>query len=137
MDLTALPMVLQQLHPRSQTSCEMHLKSYSLPSTERTDIPPLLTLRSAPEHDKQFADDADKCEAIVSAWKIGGGVEMKQYGPAMYLEMFGREYGWILYRETRMSIHNESNVLLRRPLCTFRKSPVPIPIPSCVGFFVC
>jgi hypothetical protein len=42
---------------------------------------------------------------------------MRQYGPAMYLEMFGREYGWILYREVRMSIRNESNILLRRPLC--------------------
>jgi hypothetical protein len=65
----------------------------------------------------QLADDASKCEAIVSHWKIGGGVEMRQYGPAMYLEMFGREYGWILYREVRMSIRNESNILLRRPLC--------------------
>jgi hypothetical protein len=51
---------------------------------------------------------------------------MRQYGPAMYLEMFGREYGWILYREVRMSIRNESNILLRRPLCTFRESPIPI-----------
>ena len=76
------------------------------------------------EHDVAFADDSAKCEEIVSAWKIGGGKEMRQYGPAMYLEMFGREYGWILYREVRMSIRNESNILLRRPLCTFR---IPIP----------
>ena len=84
------------------------------PEETRTFFAALLT-----EHDVAFADDADKCEAIVSAWKIGGGVEMRQYGPAMYLEMFGREYGWILYREVRMSIRNESNILLRRPLCTF------------------
>jgi hypothetical protein len=79
------------------------------------------------EHDVAFADDADKCEAIVSAWKIGGGVEMRQYGPAMYLEMFGREYGWILYREVRMSIRNESNILLRRPLCTSEQTPLNHP----------
>jgi hypothetical protein len=65
----------------------------------------------------QLADDASKCDAIVSDWKIGGGVEMRQYGPAMYLQMFGREYGWILYREVRMRIRNESNLMLRRPLC--------------------
>jgi len=70
------------------------------------------------EHDALLADDAAKCESIVSAWKIGGGVEMRQYGPAMYLELFGREYGWILYREVRMSIRKETNFLVRRPLCT-------------------
>jgi len=72
----------------------------------------------------QLADDTSKCDDIVSPWKIGGGVEMRQYGPAMYLEMFGREYGWILYREVRMSIRNESNILLRRPLCKFFIPPL-------------
>jgi hypothetical protein len=71
------------------------------------------------ENDPSLADDASKTETIVSPWRIGGGVEMRQYGPAMYLEMFGREYGWILYREVRLCIRNESNILLRRPLCKF------------------
>ena len=69
------------------------------------------------EHDALLADDPTKCAAVVSAWKIGGGVEMRQYGPAMYLEMFGREYGWILYREVKMSIRKETNFFVRRPLC--------------------
>ena len=84
------------------------------PEEIRTFLAALLTAQNS-----QFADDTTKCEEIVSDWKIGGGVEMRQYGPAMYLEMFGREYGWILYREVRMSIRKESNILLRRPLCTY------------------
>ncbi|KAM0692192.1 hypothetical protein Q7P36_008393 [Cladosporium allicinum] len=83
------------------------------PEEIRTFLAALLTAQNS-----QFADDTTKCDEIVSDWKIGGGVEVRQYGPAMYLEMFGREYGWILYREVRMSIRKESNILLRRPLYT-------------------
>ena len=84
------------------------------PEEIRTFLAALLTAQNS-----QFADDTTKCDEIVSDWNIGGGVEVRQYGPAMYLEMFGREYGWILYREVRMSIRKESNILLRRPLCTY------------------
>lgn len=82
------------------------------PAEIRTFFTTLLTT-----HDASLADDSSKCEAIVSAWKIGRGAEMRQYGPAMYLDMFGREYGWIMYREVKLGVRGERFWVVRRPLC--------------------
>jgi hypothetical protein len=32
---------------------------------------------------------------------------MRGYDPAMYLELFGPEYGWIIYRDVKLRIHEE------------------------------
>jgi hypothetical protein len=46
-------------------------------------------------------------EGLPSRWKIGSGSEMRGYDPAMYLELFGPEYGWIIYRDVKLRIHEE------------------------------
>ena len=32
---------------------------------------------------------------------------MRSYDPSIYFEVFGAEYGWILYREIKLRIHEE------------------------------
>lgn len=32
---------------------------------------------------------------------------MRSYDPSIYFEIFGAEYGWILYREIKLRIHEE------------------------------
>lgn len=32
---------------------------------------------------------------------------MGSYDPSIYFEIFGAEYGWILYREIKLSIHED------------------------------
>jgi hypothetical protein len=44
---------------------------------------------------------------VASQWKIGRGREMRSYDPSIYFEVFGAEYGWILYREIKLRIHEE------------------------------
>ena len=44
---------------------------------------------------------------IAAHWKIGRGREMRSYDPTIYFELFGAEYGWILYREIKLRIHQE------------------------------
>ena len=44
---------------------------------------------------------------VAARWKIGRGREMGTYDPTIYFEIFGAEYGWILYREIKLRIHEE------------------------------
>lgn len=59
---------------------------------------------------------ADEANRVVSPWRIGSGLEMRQYGTVMYLDLFGREYGWILYREVKMAVRKEKRLITRYPL---------------------
>lgn len=70
----------------------------------------------------------DKCglktgeaNRIVSSWTVGSGLELRQYGAIMYLDLFGCEYGWILYREVKTGMRQEKRLITRYPL---RKSIV-------------
>ncbi|KAM0717302.1 hypothetical protein Q7P37_007154 [Cladosporium fusiforme] len=47
----------------------------------------------------------DHCQDIAARWTIGKGQELRSYPPAMYLEIFGREDGWIVYREVKLCIY--------------------------------
>lgn len=46
-------------------------------------------------------------DTIASCWKIGKGQELRSYPPAMYLEIFGMEDGWVVYREVRLCVLRE------------------------------
>lgn len=67
---------------------------------------------------KQGLQD-DEAGRVVAAWKIGNGSELRQYGAAMYLDLFGLEHGWILYREVKMSVRKEKRLITRYPLRKF------------------
>jgi hypothetical protein len=60
--------------------------------------------------------EEDEASSVVAGWKVGSGLELRQYGAIMYLHLFGREYGWILYREVKMSVRKEKRLLTRYPL---------------------
>lgn len=60
--------------------------------------------------------DEDEASRVVAGWKVGSGLELRQYGAIMYLHLFGREYGWILYREVKVSVRKERRLLARYPL---------------------
>jgi len=53
---------------------------------------------------------------IVSSWTVGSGLELRQYGAIMYLDLFGNEYGWILYREVKVGVRQEKRPIIRYPL---------------------
>lgn len=59
---------------------------------------------------------AGEANRIVAPWQIGSGMELRQYGAVMYLELFGSEYGWILYREVKMGVRKEKRLITRYPL---------------------
>lgn len=46
----------------------------------------------------------DHVRRTVAQWRIGTGLELRSYSPAMYLDIFGREDGWLIYREVRLLI---------------------------------
>lgn len=51
----------------------------------------------------------DHARRIATRWTIGSGLEMRSYPASMYLELFGSEDGWILYREIKLMMHAEAN----------------------------
>jgi hypothetical protein len=53
----------------------------------------------------------DHARRIASKWTIGNGKELRNYPPSMYLDIFGREDGWVVYKEVKLCIvlHEKSD----------------------------
>lgn len=51
----------------------------------------------------------DYVRRAVAKWTIGSGQELHSYTPSMYLDIFGREDGWVIYREVKLCIYREEN----------------------------
>ena len=60
--------------------------------------------------------DENAASHIVQSWTIGSGLELRQYGAIMYLDLFGLEHGWILYREVKIGVRKEKRLITRYPL---------------------
>lgn len=52
----------------------------------------------------------DHVRRVAAKWRVGTGNELRSYTPQMYLSIFGREYGWMLYREINLEIHRTTKV---------------------------
>jgi len=46
---------------------------------------------------------------LAALWTKGTGQELRSYSPAMYFEIFGKEDGWIVYREVHLALHREKS----------------------------
>jgi hypothetical protein len=51
-------------------------------------------------------DDARRLAAL---WSKGTGQELRSYSPVMYFDIFGKEDGWIVYREVHLALHREKS----------------------------
>jgi hypothetical protein len=60
----------------------------------------------------------DQARRVAAKWARGSGQELRSYPPAMYFEIFGKEDGWITYREVKMALHNEKNKGIWYRYCT-------------------
>lgn len=47
----------------------------------------------------------DHARRVVARWTLGTGRELRSYTPQMYLDIFGREEGWFLYRDIKMDAY--------------------------------
>jgi len=56
----------------------------------------------------------DHVRRAVARWRIGTGLELRSYSPAMYLDIFGREDGWVIYREVRLLILEKERTFVQR-----------------------
>lgn len=45
----------------------------------------------------------DHVRRIVSKWTVGTGQELRSYPPSMFLDLFGREDGWMVYKEVKLT----------------------------------
>lgn len=60
-----------------------------------------------------------EAQRIAAAWKVGSGIELRRYGPAMFVEIFGREWGWVLCWEIGLEARSEKLLVVRYPLREF------------------
>lgn len=47
----------------------------------------------------------DRTQHLVSRWTVGRGYELRSYTAQMYLDIFGRDVGWVLYRDIQLEIY--------------------------------
>ena len=47
----------------------------------------------------------DGARRVAALWTKGTGQELRSFPPAMYFEIFGKEDGWIVYREVHLALH--------------------------------
>lgn len=53
---------------------------------------------------------------IAAAWKVSSGIELRRYGPAMFVAIFGREWGWVLCWEVGLEAKREKLLVVPYPL---------------------
>lgn len=51
----------------------------------------------------------ENAQRIAARWTLGTGRELRSYPPFMYLDTFGRQEGWLIYREVKLCIYHEKN----------------------------
>jgi hypothetical protein len=81
----------------SDTQTEIVPPSTATPAEVRDYLASLLRKRhSLPE---------DQVRRVVAHWNLGTGRELRVYTAQMYLDIFGSEYGWTLYRDVRLGLY--------------------------------
>jgi hypothetical protein len=104
--------------PSKRSSDEEHL----LPTYEQFQTTPSDTSDTLPEetaNSEQIRDfleqllttkrgiSVDHARRIASKWTISNGKELRNYPPTMYMEIFGREDGYIVYREVKTLVYQQ------------------------------
>lgn len=51
----------------------------------------------------------DEARRVAALWNKGTGQELRRFPPAMYFDIFGKEDGWIVYKEVHLAIHREKS----------------------------
>jgi hypothetical protein len=83
---------------------------------EAEEVPP--TKKASPDEVRQFLArlltsqrglPEDHIRRAVAKWTVGSGQELRSYSPAMYLDIFGLEDGWIIYSEVKLCIYKEKD----------------------------
>ncbi|RMY87577.1 hypothetical protein D0864_06821 [Hortaea werneckii] len=96
---------------------EEHLPLYGGFEHEQVDQNALPASTASPDEVRQFIMHilvsrrqlpTDHARRVAARWTVGSGLELRTYSPSMYLELFGSEDGWILYKEVKLMMHAES-----------------------------
>lgn len=105
--------------PREEGSLDENLPLYEeFQYSDRPDNAPLPPAKATPAEVVDFlihllvssgSMTVDQARRVAAKWTKGTGQELRSYPPAMFFELFGKEDGWITYREVRMALHKEKN----------------------------
>jgi hypothetical protein len=47
----------------------------------------------------------DEAQRLADRWTVGRGHELRSYTAQIYLDIFGRDVGWVLYRDIQLEAH--------------------------------
>lgn len=64
----------------------------------------------------------DHVQRLVSRWTVGRGYELRSYTAQMYLDIFGRDVGWVLYRDIMLEAYRTRRKTFweTRGICEFQ-----------------
>lgn len=87
----------------------------TLPGTHATpdDIRDFLTYLLV--HKRAFPQELAR--QIAERWTVGSGLELRQYSPSLFFELFGSELGWVLYREVQVWLWREKRFVVKYKTC--------------------
>ncbi|KAI7570913.1 hypothetical protein KC343_g1319 [Hortaea werneckii] len=110
---------------------EEHLPLYGGFEHEQVDQNALPASTASPDEVRQFIMHilvsrrqlpTDHARRVAARWTVGSGLELRTYSPSMYLELFGSEDGWILYKEVKLMMHAESK---KKPINRYGPGMLP------------
>lgn len=91
--------VCEEMHPLYQAS-PSQTNIVPCPSASSGEVREYLTLLLREQHDLP----EDQVQRLVAGWTMGRGHELRSYTAQMYLDIFGRDVGWVLYRDIKLKI---------------------------------
>lgn len=116
---------------------EEHLPLYEEFQEDASSADILPEAKATPDHVRIFIANllvtkrnlsVDYARRDAAKWTVGSGRELHSYTPSMYLDIFGREDVWIIYREVHLIIlhnHKSQQGPLRRNVFCMSSSHSP------------
>lgn len=81
-------------------SADVQLNTIPPPNATSTEIREYLASVLKTKHGLSH----DQVQRLVARWTVGRGYELRSYTAQMYLDIFGRDVGWVLYRDIQLEI---------------------------------
>lgn len=131
-----LPSPTKETHP--QPDHEEDLPVYNGEDELLSHAPSLPGIHATPDVIRDFllyllvknrAFPHDHARRVAARWKVGSGLELRQYNPSMFFGVFGREDGWVLFWEVRVGLWREKRLVVRYKMCellVFRFNLLPV-----------
>lgn len=76
---------------------------------------------------KQYSVDKQLAHAIAQLWSVGSGRELQKFPARLFIQIFGEQAGWVLYKE--VSIRAIQEKVKTNPVFDYKSRSTPLRSP--------